>query len=194
MANPKGTTRRAGAGTRFEATVESVDLERRVAELRQSGMSWRRVADAAGVSLAGAYEAWQRGLNRVPYEAVMEARRLECERLDADLEETYRLDGIAEEVLRREHLVVSDGRVIKDGNRKLLDPKPVLDAVASHRANIETRRKITETRAKLCGLNAPTQTEVVVRDTTDAAIERLAAELAAMGPADQAAVSGPTAG
>lgn len=99
-------------------------------------------------------------------------------------EELQRLDLLLVEawtVLKRQHVTVSHGRIIRDEatDEPLLDDGPVLAA-------IDRILKIQERRSKFLGLDAPTKVEAITIDSIDAEIARLAAELEA-DQADEAA-------
>ncbi len=90
-------------------------------------------------------------------------------------EELQRLDLLLAEawaVLKRSHVTVSHGRVIRDDEtgEKLLDDGPVLQA-------IDRILKIQERRSKYLGLDAPTKVEAITIDALDHEIAKLAAEL-----------------
>jgi hypothetical protein len=77
------------------------------------------------------------------------------------------------QVLQRTHVVVSQGRVVKDDNGvPIPDDAPVLAAT-------DRLLKIQERRAKLLGLDMPTRSkvEVLTESTVDAAIAALEAEI-----------------
>jgi hypothetical protein len=93
---------------------------------------------------------------------------LEAEKLDA-------LERQMWSVVRRRHVLVSQGRVMKDSDgSQLVDDDPATRAAA-------VLLRVFERRAKLHGLDAPAQlrAKVEVQDELDADIERLVAELAA---------------
>ena len=77
------------------------------------------------------------------------------------------------DVLQRNHVVVSQGRVVELDGVPIPDDAPVLAA-------IDRLLKIQERRAKLLGLDAPTQSrvEVVTESAVDKAIAELEAQIA----------------
>lgn len=105
-------------------------------------------------------------------------------------EELRRLDLLLSEawaVLKRAHVTVSHGRIIRDeDDQPLLDDGPVLQA-------IDRVLKIQERRAKYLGLDAPTKVEAITIDALDAEIAKLAAELEA-DAADEAEGAAPAQG
>jgi cell division septal protein FtsQ len=96
-------------------------------------------------------------------EAGDELRALELARLD-------RLEIAANEVLEREHVTVSNGRIVVLGESPLPDDAPVLAA-------IDRLLKIQERRARLLGLDAPTKQNISISPERAAALEQLAEEL-----------------
>lgn len=89
-------------------------------------------------------------------------------------EELMRLDLLWVEVwavLKREHVTVSNGRLVRgEDGRPLRDDGPILQAV-------DRLQRILERRAKYLGLDAPTKHEVLTLDAIDRAIQELNAEL-----------------
>jgi hypothetical protein len=143
--------------------------------MRKAGASYPEIA-AAGLgykTTAAAAQDVQRALLAVVAEPAVEVRALELMRLDD-------LWVKAAEVLNRQHVTVSHGRIVKaDDGEPLLDDGPVLAA-------IDRLLKIQERRAKYLGLDAPTKVEVLTIDTIDAAIRDAEAELARRAAAAEA--------
>lgn len=136
--------------------------------LRMAGESFESIAAKLGYNSRGA--ACQ-DITRALEQAVMEqARSVEVYRE----EELQRLDMLLAEawtVLKRAHVTVSHGRIVRDDlEEPILDDGPTLAA-------IDRILKIEERRAKLLGLDAPQRHEVVSIDAVDAEIARLSAEL-----------------
>jgi hypothetical protein len=141
--------------------------ELRALELRLAGASYAQVGMALGVNRSRAYRIVMRALDRLIREPAEQVRQLELARLDQLWVEAYR-------VLRRQHPVISAGKVVvhPDTGQPLEDPAPVLSA-------IDTLLRIMERRARLLGLDAPTQKTLTVlsEDVIDQEIARLTAEL-----------------
>lgn len=136
------------------------------ANLRARGWTYQRVANELGYSNAsGAFKAVQRALKASVREANDTAITLELDALDA-------MANAAWEVLDRNHITISQGRVVTIDGVPVPDDAPVLAA-------IDRLLKIQERRAKLRGLDAPTtsKVEVITESTVDAAIAQLEAEL-----------------
>lgn len=165
--NPMADRTRDGNG-RFDRDPETAKRDAEAARLRGRGWSYQRIANELGVSKGTAYEAVRRALNDTLTEPAAEARTLELERLDE-------MHAAVLAVLEREHVTVSQGKVVRrrvgvetddngaevlDGEGKpipvyedVLDDAPVLQAV-------DRLLRIAERRAKLLGLDAPTRAEV----------------------------------
>lgn len=162
--NPTPATKGAvhdGRG-RFTRTIDTAQRDAEAARLRARGLSYRQIAAELTVDVATAHAAVQRALNAVIEDAGEEVRKLELERLDT-------MYAAALEVLDRQHVTVSNGKIIRrqvgwerddageiqcDGEGKpiaiyedLLDDSPVLQA-------IDRLLRIQERRAKLLGLDA----------------------------------------
>lgn len=158
MARPTKTERTAIAARRAAAV-----------EMRLAGQSFQQIADQLGYNSRGA--ACQDVTRALEAHLAEQHRQTEVLRE----EELQRLDLLLVEawaVLKREHVTVSHGKIIKDEETgaKLLDDGPVLQA-------IDRILKIQERRAKYLGLDAPTKVEAITIDALDAEIARLAAEL-----------------
>lgn len=154
------------ARTRSVATRER---DARALEYRRRGLSYEQIATQMGWrAVSSAHAAVQRALTDTCREAAEEVRAIEAARLDELTRALYR-------VLATRHFVVSvgTGRVARhpDTNAPLIDDGPTMQAVAG-------LLRISERRAKLLGLDAPTRHEVVTLDVIDAEIARLSAELA----------------
>lgn len=159
------------ANGRYTRTVEQAEQDAEAARLRSRGRSYPQIAAELGISKQSAQRAVARVLAETVAEAAAEVRQLELDRLDFILQQAIG-------VLEREHLVVSHGEVVRVNRKPLIDDAPVLQAIDRILA-IQTRR------AKLLGLDAPKQVEVITVDTIDAEIRRLEQELAEQ---DRAAV------
>lgn len=94
--------------------------------------------------------------------AVATYRQLENERLDAELVRLEGLEANVRAVLDNRHIVVSNGRVILDPetDEPMDDDAIVLQAVDRLVKIEDARRKNSERRSKLNGLDAPEKTEV----------------------------------
>lgn len=137
-------------------------------DMRLGGATYNEIADRLGyASKAAAYVDITRALEASVAEqrrSVEAYRQEELQSLDVLLAEAWT-------VLRREHVTVSHGKIIKDETgEKLVDDGPVLQA-------IDRILKIRERRAKLLGLDAPMKVQAITIDAIDAEIAKLTAEL-----------------
>ncbi|MEU9792893.1 helix-turn-helix domain-containing protein [Streptomyces sparsogenes] len=135
-----------GPNGKWIYTPEGAERDAEAARLRARGLSYRAIAAELGVDLHTAHNAVKRALAAIVQEPAEDVRRMELERLDA-------LYEAAMGVLEREHVTVSQGKIIYQGDEPLLDDGPVLQA-------IDRLLRIQERRAKLLGLDAATKTQV----------------------------------
>ncbi|MEU0157945.1 hypothetical protein ABZ154_03630 [Streptomyces sp. NPDC006261] len=162
MDDPRARPR--GGDGQFLRSLTTAQRDAHAAELRAKGWTYRRIAAELGWKQgADAYNAVQRVLKETVREAGEDVRTLELERLD-------RLEAAANEVLEREHVTVSNGRVVSLNEMPLPDDGPVLAA-------IDRLLKIQERRAKLLGLDAPTKQNISISPERAAALEQLVEEL-----------------
>lgn len=153
---------------RFTRSVETAQRDAVIAEMKSRRMSYQQIADELGIARSTAHEAYQRVLERTIEEPAADARKRELEDLDAAQRAVL-------EVLERNHVTVSHGRVVRrlvgyerdedgeyvldeDGKRigiyeDVLDDGPILQAV-------DRLIKIGESRRKLLGLDAATKMDV----------------------------------
>lgn len=140
----------------------------RALALKVAGVDYETIAQQLGYASRGAaYTDIDRALlqrKRDLAEGADLAAALELERLDA-------MERAGWAVVRRRHVLVSQGRVMTDDDgRPMLDDGPTLEA-------IDRLLKIQVRRAKLRGLDAPTKHEVVTIDAIEAEITKLRAEM-----------------
>jgi hypothetical protein len=119
-----------------------------------------------------------RALATMATESADEMRALSNERLDL-------LWRTALQILGRTHYVVSNGRLVTHDGQPMRDDDPALRAIGVL-LNIEQRR------ARLNGLDAPKQVEVITVDAVEAEIRRLSAELGATEAGEVAGVEATT--
>lgn len=171
---------------RFTRTVPTARRDAEAAGLRAKGFTFDRIAaEMKFSSRAKAYEAVMRAYADIPYEQVEEARRLDLERIDRLIEQAWA-------VMEREHVTVSQGRVVgkqtgwqrdddgqilRDGDgapiavyEDILDDGPLLAAIREIRG-------LLERRAKILGYEAPARHEVLTIDAIDAEIRALKSQL-----------------
>jgi hypothetical protein len=136
---------RDGKGN-FLRTTATAEREARAAELRAKGMHYRDIARELGIDVHQAHDDVRNALRAIVQEPAEELRTLELERLD-------RMYQAAADVLERQHVAVSHGKIVYQGEEPLIDDGPVLQA-------IDRLLKIQARRAALLGLDAATKTEV----------------------------------
>jgi hypothetical protein len=169
-----------GKNGKFTRSLDTAEKDAEAARLRARGQSYREIAAALGYQDdSGSYRAVQRALVATVAEPADELRALQVAQLDM-------LAQQALGVLEREHISISQGRVMCIDDVPVPDDGPVLAA-------IDRLLKIQERRAKLLGLDAPSRHEVVSLDALDAEINRLSAELGRT-PAVEAAGTEGTSG
>jgi hypothetical protein len=188
-----GTRTRAGNG-KFIRTAATIKRDHKAAELRGQGWSFDRIADELGFASRGkAHEAVMRAYAEIPSEASEQAKALDLERIDRLIEKAW-------EIMLRDHVTVSQGRVVgkvvgverDDNGDPLYDGKgePVLiyedildDGPAL--AAIREIRGLLERRAKIMGYDAPVRSrvEVVTSDMIEQEIMRLEEEVGRLDPA-----------
>ena len=140
----------------------------RALEFRRRGLSYEQIsAQMEWRSPSAAYQSVQRALADPCREASEEVRQIEAARLDE-------LTRTLMRVLATKHYVVSvaSGVVARhpETGQPLQDDAPVIHAVAG-------LVRISERRAKLLGLDAPTRHEVITMDAVEAEIRKLEAEI-----------------
>lgn len=137
---------RGGKG-KWIRTVKTAERDAEAARLRAQGWSYQRIADELGWADKGtAHRAVQRVLQETVQDAGEDLRVMERERLD-------RLSEAAWTVLERQHITVSNGKIIHLDGEPLPDDGPVLQA-------IDRLLRISESRRKLEGLDAPSRVSV----------------------------------
>lgn len=152
---------------RFVRTTTTAERDAQAARLRDTGLGYKEIAEQLGFADKGnAWRAVQRALTAIVQEPAEQLRATEAARLD----ELY-VEAL--EILERDHVTVSHGKVIEgpDG-RPLLDDGPKLAA-------IDRARQIRESYRKLVGADAPKQLDVALEQRIDLDSELVADALAA---------------
>lgn len=135
---------------KFEASQAAADRAAAAARLKAENprLTYQQIADAVGYSSKG--DAW-RAIDRCR-KAVL--RQAGAELITAEAAQLDDLFVAAMEVLERDHVMVSHGRIVKgDDGAPLLDDGPKLAAVRE-------MRQIRESYRKLFGLDAPSRVSV----------------------------------
>lgn len=163
-------TARNGKNGKFAKSTETALRDIEATKLRAAGLDYDEIAAELGFSNRGnAYRAVERCLAAARAEPAETVTKLELERLD----EMWRN---AKAVLDRNHITVSNGRIIYDDDGKpVIDDAPVLQA-------IDRMLRIQERRSRLLGLDAPTKSrvEVITDDVAQMLVNQLEAELASL--------------
>lgn len=136
--------------------------------LRRQGVTFVDIGARLGISGPAAHKLYSAALKEIPAEEVALYRAEQAERLDEMLRHAY-------EVLGREHVTVSQGRVVRMG-KPFIDEEtgeatiddgrgsPILDDGPTLAA-IKTILAIEERRAKLLGMDTPVKQHIDVDST-----------------------------
>jgi DNA-binding CsgD family transcriptional regulator len=162
MTNPTDPTSQARDGNgQFVRTVETAERDARAARLRSEGKSYRAIAAELGVDVHTAHTAVQQAMAEIVAEPAAAAIAFELERLDAELVRLDDLYGKVVAVLEREHVTVSQGRVVTtDDGSTVPDDDWILKAVDRLVKIDESRRRNGESRRRLLGLDQPAKMAV----------------------------------
>lgn len=146
----------------------SRDRDAEAARLKAQGMTLKEIATRLNMDGEEhrAAAAIKRALGTMARFASDEIRLMELRSLDE-------LEWVAWKTLQSRHVVISQGKIVRDDNGDPLDDDrfvlEVLDRIL----------KVKERRAKLWGLDAPTRSEVITIDSIEAEVAKLEQELAA---------------
>lgn len=147
-------------------TEQSQERAARALELRRRHLSYDQIARELGyANRSCAYHAVARARKALMTEASEDIKRDELARLDD-------LARFAERFLRMKHLLVSQGRVMRDPDTD----QPLID-ITPNLAALDRLIKIQERRARALGTDAPLRAEVRSTSRLDAEIEQLLADL-----------------
>ena len=146
--------------------VAVAERRARVLKLRAAGATLDDIMAAVPgyKARAAVSQDISRALAALRHESVDELRALSNERLDM-------LWRTAMQILGRTHYVVSNGRLMTHDGQPMRDDDPALRAIG-------VLLQIEQRRARLNGLDAPKQVEVITIDAVEAEIRRLSDELA----------------
>lgn len=185
---------RNGNGT-YRRTLKNAERDMRAADLHGQGWSYARIAAELGFgNRQAAYDSVMRAFEMIPTPGAKHAKRVDLERIDRLIEKNW-------EALERQHVMVSNGRVVRrrTGDQVNEDGALVLDAdgkplgvyqdvlddgpIAVHATVI---LRLIERREKIFGYGAPamSRVEVVTPEAIEQQIAVLEAELALNDPAD----------
>ena len=157
---------RDGTG-RFIRTTETAERDAQAARLRNTGLGYRQIAEQLGFADKGdAWRAVQRALTDIVREPAEQLRATEAARLDDLYVEAL-------EILERDHVMVSHGKVVEGpGGEPFLDDGPKLAA-------IREARQVRESYRKLFGVDAAKQIDVALEHRLDLDADLVADALAA---------------
>lgn len=161
--NPATRTERSrDSGGRYARELELADRDAAAAQLRKRGKGYQQIADELGISKTSAFEAVQRALAEIIREPGESLRAMELERLDTELEKLDEMEQMVRDILSREHVTVSQGRVVYDesSGAAVRDDAIILQCVDRLGRLAEQRRKNGESRRKLLGMDQPPKVEV----------------------------------
>lgn len=131
------------------SSEEREESEQRRAEVmrrRRQGETFAAIGSAMGVTAQRAHQIYTAALREIPADEVALYRAEQAERLDEMLREAYA-------VLGRDHITVSNGRIVMAEDGPVLDDGPKLAAIRTI-LDIEARR------AKLLGLDTPVKQQI----------------------------------
>lgn len=159
--------------------VATAERRAKALRMRTAGATLEEIAAACGHKTRGAAsQDISRALAILRTEPAEEMKALANQRLDV-------LWRSAMTVLGRTHYVVSNGRLMQLNGLPMRDDDPTLRAIGS-------LLQIEQRRAKLNGLDAPKQVEVITIDAVEAEIRRLNAELGRVEAGEAAGVEAAT--
>jgi hypothetical protein len=163
--------------SRAERQAGAARRRAQIVQARMAGTTFEEIGRQHGISDTRAHQLYADAMRRTVKEPADQHRALELRRLD-DLQ--LRLT----EVLRREHVTISGGKVVVDADgRPYLDDGPVIAAV-------QALVRVQESRRRLLGLDEPARADVTARihaelysvDALDRELERVERELAEHDP------------
>lgn len=144
-----------GGDGRFIRSMTTVERDAKAAHLRSEGKTYRQIAETLGYSDKG--EAW-RGVQRAKADIARQPVEKLIETEAAQLDDLY---AAALDILDREHIMVSHGKIVRgDNGEPLLDDAPRLAA-------IDRARQLRESYRKLHGADAPKQLSVALEQRLD---------------------------
>lgn len=183
------TTGTRGGNGQFIRTATAMKRDHEAAARRGEGWSFGRIAAELSYASKGkAYEGVMRAYAEIPSEESEQAKRLDLERLDRLIEKAW-------EIMLRDHVTVSQGRVVgkqagwqRDDDGKILHDKdgapiPLYEDILDDGpalAAIREIRGLLERRGKMIGYEAPARSrvEVITEDVVDAECADLTRQIA----------------
>lgn len=131
-----------------EEKLETAEQRRQVVALRRRGETFEAIGEELGFSRQRAHAIFKEALASIPAPEVTELRTEERDRLEGLMREAWK-------VLGKDHIAVSQGRVVLDpeSGNPLLDDGPKLAA-------IKELRQLSESLRKLYGVDAPVKVDL----------------------------------
>ena len=185
MSDDPGTTTTTGARNerprdgrgKFAPTLETAERDSKACRMVEQGYRYDEIAKELGFSDRGAaHRAVERALILTRQEAADDVRKIHLARL----QEMYRT---AREIMLKNHIAVQNGKVVYldaiDGTRT-----PVADDLPKLAA-IDRMLRVLEREAKLLGLDAAKQVEIITLDAVQAEIREIEARMAARESAER---------
>src|SRR5665213_281713 len=150
-----------GSNGRAVRSAETIERDVRTWALRVEHLTYQQIGDELGITKKGARQAVERHAKSIPVEAVADVKQIVLEELDV-------MSRHLLEVIERDHFrITPSGRVVMHDGEPVLDDGPAIQAIAQ-------LLRVQERKARLMGLDAPTQRAVDVI-THDAFMEAMAA-------------------
>ena len=136
---------------KFLRTPEQMEKDHHAAMLRSKGWTYKRISEELGMSLPAVYVMVKRAIADIPKESTEELIQIELAKLDV-------VEAKAAEIMEKHHAYVSaSGKVATLDGEILQDDAPAMQAMM-------VILKVSDRRAKLLGINAPTRTELTGKD------------------------------
>lgn len=172
MANPDQNARTSQG--RYARTPEKAQRDAEAARLHANGYTDGMVAQMLGYpSPQAAREGRHKALQEITAAPAEEIITREVHKLDLELIRLEALERDVRKVLDAEHITISHGKVIIDPrtDSPLLDDGPILQAVDRLIRIEDARRRNSERRAKLLGLDAAVKVDATVHEVTQQDLE-----------------------
>lgn len=165
------TRQQTDAARKKTNSVVVAEQAARCYELRLTGATLREIGDQLGIAIGTVHKRLATYVSERVDPLADQYRQVELDRIDASLVRLNGLEETARKVLGADHLVVSEGRVVQFDGVPLRDYGPVLQAIDRLVKIEEARRKNSEHRAKLLGLNAAVKVDAQIHQVDPADIE-----------------------
>ena len=149
---PEHTDRQRDGRGKFERSMDTVRRDARAAELRAEGLTYKEIAAELGINKGDAWRAVQNAKADVARPAVTKLIAAESGQLDD-------LYVMALEIIERNHVVVSHGKVVTMADPETGREEPLADDGPRLQA-IQTALRVRESYRKLHGLDAEQKVNV----------------------------------